>query len=687
LNTNIHISRFKGGAKDTTPLEGTLAWAKVFKHLTTVRLAGNGKLSTPAISFAEYGPVKKRKNENVKQLWALCYDIDNRVPGSGSPGKPIDKPLFPEDLYLNGPLSDYAHLFYSTYHSTPQWPRFRLVILVDRPVTPGEYAHLYHEVAAHLGLGESMDAHADASRIFFEFHTPNTQDAFSGGKEHGAPLPVDSLLAEEAPLTEEPLIKDSASDFEAFVRNRGDNDLDKIEACLTVLDPDCPRDEWLRTGMGVHHETQGSDEGFALWHKWSEGGLISYAGVEDCQIRWDSFSQDKGAPTTLASVVNQVRKVDSGWMYTPPALEDFSPNTLRFKFFEPNYLEVEPPPITWLVDGLLNAYVPTMLTGVGNAGKSFLMMELALCLAHQIPFYGYKIPHPHTVFYLNGEDSKNKFKRRVLSWNEVRPQGLDLIPSRLSYHGPEHHSPRLTRKTLNHYVEAINRCNPISPVLIIDPLRRFAPGNIKEDEDASNYRALTFELGHRINGTVIDVHHETKVKNIEQASESRQGGHVGLGSTALFDLARQAFTLRLANADEAMSMGLSDVSDTVVRMGYVVLEHAKADEGEIGRNIYLRRGCGGVLNQIDVAEVAMNRVESAKGFYPVGVVEDEARAEFISKVRRMPPRIRDLRDQATVRKRFMGERWGDRERMSDWLAYAEMAGFIEVKKRGGLVVL
>jgi hypothetical protein len=83
----------------------------------------------------------------------------------------------------------------------------------------------------------------------------------------------------------------------------------------------------------------------------------------------------------------------------------------------------------------------------------------------------------------------------------------------------------------------------------------------------------------------------------------------------------------------------------------------------------------------------MDRIESAKGFYPVGALEDEARAEFVAKVRRMPPRIRDLRDQNTVRKRFMGEKWEGAGRLTDWLAYAEMAGFVEVKKRGGLVVL
>ena len=245
----------------------------------------------------------------------------------------------------------------------------------------------------------------------------------------------------------------------------------------------------------------------------------------------------------------------------------------------------------------------------------------------------------------------------------------------------------MTRKTLDHYVSAINRTNPTHPVLIIDPLRRFALGSIKEDEDASAYRALTSELCHRIGGTVIDVHHETKVRNIEQASESRQGGHVGLGSTALFDLARQAFTLRLANADEALSMGLMDVSDTVARTGHVVLEHAKADEGEINRNIYLKRGVGGVLSQIDVAEVALDRVDEAKGFYPVGVREEEARAEFVARLRRLPPRMRSLRDDSYARDKYMGEKWNTVGRLAEWLSYGEMAGFFQIKKRVGLCIL
>ena len=128
----------------------------------------------------------------------------------------MDDPLYPEDLCLHGALNEYAHLFYSTYHSAPDWPRWRLVILLDRPVSPAQYILLYQKAAVYLGLGKSMDPHTDASRIFFEFHTPNTKDAFSGGREHGEALYVDLFLNKETDDFEEEPIKDSASDFEAF---------------------------------------------------------------------------------------------------------------------------------------------------------------------------------------------------------------------------------------------------------------------------------------------------------------------------------------------------------------------------------------------------------------------------------------------------------------------------------------
>jgi Primase C terminal 2 (PriCT-2) len=48
--------------------------------------------------------------------------------------------------------------------------------------------------------------------------------------------------------------------------------IDEMKEVLDHVDPE-PLDynDWLRVGMGIYHETGGSDEGYDLWEKWSEG--------------------------------------------------------------------------------------------------------------------------------------------------------------------------------------------------------------------------------------------------------------------------------------------------------------------------------------------------------------------------------------------------------------------------------
>lgn len=81
--------------------------------------------------------------------------------------------------------------------------------------------------------------------------------------------------------------------------------IEEMEAVLERLDPDCSRDEWIRVGMGLHHETEGDDTGFQLWDAWSSGG-DKYPGEEALQVQWESFTRRDGGrrqPVTLASAI------------------------------------------------------------------------------------------------------------------------------------------------------------------------------------------------------------------------------------------------------------------------------------------------------------------------------------------------------------------------------------------------
>jgi len=63
---------------------------------------------------------------------------------------------------------------------------------------------------------------------------------------------------------------------------------------LADCDPSCDRDHWLKVGMALHHEFDGSDEAFDLYNEWSAKGS-SYVDEKDVRGRWRSFGRGHGA--------------------------------------------------------------------------------------------------------------------------------------------------------------------------------------------------------------------------------------------------------------------------------------------------------------------------------------------------------------------------------------------------------
>lgn len=69
-------------------------------------------------------------------------------------------------------------------------------------------------------------------------------------------------------------------------------------------------DTWLKVGMSLHHEFEGSIEALDLWDEWSSTAS-NYAGREDLEKRWNSFGKSGRNPTTarwLLKVGNQGKR-------------------------------------------------------------------------------------------------------------------------------------------------------------------------------------------------------------------------------------------------------------------------------------------------------------------------------------------------------------------------------------------
>jgi len=78
-------------------------------------------------------------------------------------------------------------------------------------------------------------------------------------------------------------------------------DVDRLRALLAKHDPNCGYDQWLKAGMALHHATQGSTVGLAVWDEWSRkatgkasDGSPKYKGVADLRPHWGSFGKSTG---------------------------------------------------------------------------------------------------------------------------------------------------------------------------------------------------------------------------------------------------------------------------------------------------------------------------------------------------------------------------------------------------------
>lgn len=78
----------------------------------------------------------------------------------------------------------------------------------------------------------------------------------------------------------------------------------QMEEILRHISPDCSREEWIRIGAAIHHETEGDDTGLSIWDEWSSDGL-TYPGSEGVEYQWRSFrgTTPGCASITMASVI------------------------------------------------------------------------------------------------------------------------------------------------------------------------------------------------------------------------------------------------------------------------------------------------------------------------------------------------------------------------------------------------
>jgi hypothetical protein len=121
-----------------------------------------------------------------------------------------------------------------------------------------------------------------------------------------------------------------STDIEALVRDEevstGSDDITGItvedaKEYLSHLDLDywCEdREGWIKLGMAIHHEFEGSDEGFKLWCEFAKQS--AKFDLREHKAQWKSFKNRGGRPTTFRTIIEASN--ENQWATTYEALPD-----------------------------------------------------------------------------------------------------------------------------------------------------------------------------------------------------------------------------------------------------------------------------------------------------------------------------------------------------------------------------
>lgn len=148
-----------------------------------------------------------------------------------------------------------------------------------------------------------------------------------------------------------------------------DVDEQKIKDFLGYVNPDAIYDEWIRTGMAIHHALQGG--GFELWDDWSRKS-DKYPGVDALQRHWHSFGKST-APVGLGTLIHYA---EQGGYYKPVEFEYYEDQNDSYDTLDLSGIDLKRPPgfvgevCAWINSQCLypreNAAVATALQVVGS---------------------------------------------------------------------------------------------------------------------------------------------------------------------------------------------------------------------------------------------------------------------------------------------------------------------------------
>lgn len=258
----------------------------------------------------------------------------------------------------------------------------------------------------------------------------------------------------------------------------------------------------------------------------------------------------------------------------------------------------------YLVESVIPMRVVTILAATGDAGKSMMLLNLALQVTSDNPLatsFGYPITQRGTAIIFTAEDDIEEVHRRLErldpSNNRLKhPEKLIIVPL------PSIGSPlsciiknKDGIKVSPEFLELKKQLLLIEnlKLLVFDPLSSFVQADIAKDpNDGSFVTGVFANLATETGAAVILTHHMRKPQGNYQISTPEQAREAVRGTGALVDGVRNVYSLWQASMEEQeLVFGVFDIENKRNRVyrGAVVKSNISTDRSI---HLYLRSNVG-----------------------------------------------------------------------------------------------
>lgn len=278
-------------------------------------------------------------------------------------------------------------------------------------------------------------------------------------------------------------------------------DINLIEARLADHDPDCDRDQWVKTLAAIHYETHGSEDGLNLADAWSAKGT-KYKGRKDVLTRWRSFKLDHANPVTIASLRVDKPADPSEFEELPEVVNSGESQKSRFRVIPAPEFSVGRP-LNWIIKGVIPRAELIVIYGESGSGKTFVTLDLVAAISTGRAWRDLATKRGRVVYIC--AEGVHGFRQRLKAYSHQFSVPMADLPGVI----PE--APNFLDKADPLAIAKEILTAGGADVIVVDTLSAVTPGgNENAGEDMGRVLAHCKGLNRATGAVVILIHHSGK---------------------------------------------------------------------------------------------------------------------------------------------------------------------------------